>query len=77
MIEGTESFRLEDSLGPLQERLAALTGIPLKEQIPTKNPSIKSATKISEYEAALIREFYADDFERFGYDPESWRELAA
>ena len=77
LIEGTESFRLEDGLGPLQERLAALTGIPLEEQIPTKNPSIKSATKISEYEAALIREFYADDFERFGYDPESWRELAA
>ncbi|MEL6433803.1 MAG: sulfotransferase family 2 domain-containing protein [Pseudomonadota bacterium] len=77
LIEDTETFRLEDGLGPLQARLTALTGIPLEEQIPTKNPSIKSETKISEYEAGLIREFYADDFERFGYDLESWRELAA
>lgn len=77
LIEGTEVFRLEDGLRPLQERLAGLTGMELEDEIPTKNPSIKSETQISEDEAALIREFYAGDFERFGYDPESWRDLAA
>ena len=76
-LDFSPKVSLEDGLGPLQARLTALTGIPLEEQIPTTKPSIKSETKISEYEAGLIREFYADDFERFGYDPESWRELAA
>lgn len=77
LIKGTEAFRLEDGLEPLQNRLAELTGIPLEDQIATKNRSIKRETVISDVAAAQIREFYAADFERFGYDPESWRKLAA
>lgn len=75
MIEGTEAFRLEDGLGPLRERLIQLTGIRIEEEIRTKNQSVKRETAISEQAAARIRDFYAGDFDRFSYNPESWRNL--
>ncbi|QBY01802.1 hypothetical protein E2K80_14610 [Rhodophyticola sp. CCM32] len=75
MIRDTEFFRLEDGLDPLRDRLATLTGVILQADVPRKNPSIKTATAIPEAAAARIHSFYAKDFDLFGYDPDSWRDL--
>lgn len=75
LIEGTESFRLEDGLGSLRERLAGMLGLGFDTEVPRQNQSIKTSTEISEAAAARIHEFYAEDFRKFGYDPDSWRNL--
>jgi hypothetical protein len=74
-IDGTEVFRLEDGLDRVKARLREQTGSTLPDEISRENTSRKSATKISEAQAALIYDFYKEDFERFGYDAESWREM--
>lgn len=73
LIGDTEHFRLEDGLAPLRRRLAELTGLALESEIPRKNPSIPTATDMSASAAARVREFYARDFELFGYDTEAWQ----
>ncbi|MEQ8367850.1 MAG: sulfotransferase family 2 domain-containing protein [Roseicyclus sp.] len=75
LIEGTEFFRLEDGLDPLRTRLAEVTGATLDAEVPRKNPSIKTATSFSQASATLIHAFYAKDFEIFGYDAASWKDL--
>jgi len=77
MIDGTEFFRLEDGLGALRRRLADLTGIALGAELPRKNVSVKTSTTMPKDCAAMIRDFYAGDFERFGYDPDRWDDLNA
>ncbi|GAA5075681.1 sulfotransferase family protein [Roseibacterium beibuensis] len=75
LIDGTEVFKLEDGLDTLRAKLAELTGIALDAEVPRKNPSIKSVTTISEDAAEKIYRFYETDFEKFGYDKESWQSL--
>jgi hypothetical protein len=74
-IEGTEVFRLEDGLEPLRARLEEVAGFCLADDVPRANSSQKIVTGLSENAARLIRDFYARDFELFGYDPGSWPEL--
>ncbi|EBA13096.1 sulfotransferase family 2 domain-containing protein [Roseobacter sp. CCS2] len=74
-IEKTEVFRLEDGLEPLQQRLAAMTGIAFAAALPHKNPSKKTVTAISDDAAGQIREFYAEDFKQFNYDPDNWSDV--
>jgi hypothetical protein len=74
-IEGTEVFRLEDGLERVGARLQDLTGSTFPDEIPRHNTSEKSTTEITEAQADLIHSFYKTDFERFGYDPDSWREI--
>ena len=75
LIKGTQAFRLENGLGDLQDLLSDVTGIAWDAEIPRKNESIMTATGFSRTAAALVQDFYARDFEFFGYDPASWRNL--
>ncbi|MGJ8624632.1 MAG: sulfotransferase family 2 domain-containing protein [Yoonia sp.] len=75
LIGDTEAFQLEKGLEPLQKRLSEITGVPLKGEVPRKNPSAKTATSISAAAAKRIHEFYEKDFERFGYDRDSWKDI--
>ena len=74
-IEGTEVFRLEDGLQPLREKLCELTGIPMSEEIRHDNRSKKTRSNLTEANAELIHEFYARDFEVFGYEEDSWQDI--
>lgn len=70
---GCEVFRLEDQLGALEARLGEVTGIGFDGPPAKSNVSKKSGARMTEVAAELIRGFYAADFERFGYDPASWK----
>lgn len=67
MIAGTESFHLEDGLEALQLRLAELTGVALPDAIPTANRSQKRETSVDPAVKQEISDFYARDFQQFGY----------
>ncbi|QXT39453.1 sulfotransferase family 2 domain-containing protein [Gymnodinialimonas ceratoperidinii] len=68
MIAGTEHFHLENGLGTLQQRLADLTGVALPDAIPTANRSTKRETSVDPAVVGEISDFYAEDFETFGYE---------
>jgi hypothetical protein len=72
----TEVFRLEDQLDDLKRRLSEVTGLALDEPIEHRNPSKLSKARLTEPLAKKIHDFYAADFERFGYDPKSWTQFA-
>lgn len=74
-IEGTDVFRLEDGLDAVRHRLGDLTGIQSDETIPRKNISKKSANSLTEAQADRIYDFYQEDFKRFGYDRDSWKDV--
>ena len=74
-IAGTEVFRLEDGLDRVRQRLQEVTGLSFPDEVPRENASRKSVTRITEAQAGLIHAFYRQDFERFGYDPDSWRTI--
>lgn len=71
-IAGTEAFRLEDQQEALMARLSAIAGV-APQPLPHANASTPRATVIDAKTAQLIHAFYRDDFETFGYDPESYR----
>lgn len=75
LIKGTEFFRLEDGLDALRRQLSALTGIEIAAELPHQNQSKKRTNALTEASAKKILEFYSRDFEHFGYDPGSWRDL--
>lgn len=75
MIDGTRHFRLEDGLDALRDWLAGQSGVAIGEEVPRRNPSVKTATGLTETAATRIHDFYARDFEMFGYDPDSWRSV--
>ncbi len=72
LIEGTEVFRLESELPKLQHRLATLCSIKALPEIPVVNRSTARENAISEATAQTLCEFYREDFERFGYSPDSF-----
>jgi hypothetical protein len=74
LIDGTEAFALEVGLKPLRDRISDLTGVELSADAPRENPSQKTITTMTEKAADRVFEFYAEDFNRFGYDRDSWRE---
>jgi len=75
-IEGTEHFKLEDGHSAMCQRLSEVTGMDLGSDIPHMNVSRRRNTNLNKECADLIHSHYARDFEMFGYDPESWREIA-
>lgn len=73
MIDATEAFRLEDGLDPLRDKLRTLTGLTMEADVPHRNPSVKTASQLTQRAAEKIRDFYIRDFELFGYDPDNWQ----
>ncbi|MBV7410315.1 sulfotransferase family 2 domain-containing protein [Maritimibacter sp. DP1N21-5] len=74
-IAGSRSFRLEDQIGNLMSELAEETGVDAPPALPHANRSTKRATAMTEAAAQLIQDFYAMDFETFGYSRDSFRDL--
>jgi hypothetical protein len=68
----TEVFRLEDGLEAMRRRLAEVLGSAPSAEIPQRNRSTPLVDSIDPDTAAIIRDFYAEDFSRFGYDRESF-----
>lgn len=74
-LPDTRAFRLEDQVGELLGELAGLTGLDAPETLPHANRSKKGGAALSARSAEIIHSFYREDFELFGYDPESYRNL--
>lgn len=71
ILEGSELFRLEDGFARLTRRLDQLCGESRPDlTVPhvLKSPR-KKAIRCTRQDIALIRRFYAEDYERLGYTP--------
>lgn len=69
--EGAEIFRLEDGFGPMIARLDAVTGTraPEVEMGHQKNRQTQAAPiVVSREDVALVLDYFAADYERFGFD---------
>lgn len=77
MMAGAEFFRLESDLPELRERLSALCAIADTEEIPRTNRSVRREDTISASAAEMLYDFYRQDFETFGYAPDSYLEHRA
>ena len=64
----TEVFRLENGLTPVFERLSRVTGREITPPARRFQQSARLDIHWTEADRALVREFYVDDFETFGYD---------
>jgi len=68
----TEVFRLEDGLDGMRKRLAEVLGSVPPTKISQRNRSTALVDSIDADTAAIIHDFYAEDFTRFGYDRASF-----
>lgn len=66
-----EIFRMEDGLDRVAEAFREHAGVAAVTSIPRRNASPKRRVDVGAAERAMIRQRYASDFERFGYDPEA------
>jgi hypothetical protein len=77
LFPDTEVFRLEDGLDVMKKRLAEVLGSIPRSEILQRNQSVPLVESIDKGTAAIIQDFYAEDFAKFGYDNESFRQTAA
>jgi hypothetical protein len=68
---GLEVFKLEEGLPKVFDRLASVAGITINPDVPQERSGGNFDFKITDRCAAMIRAFYAVDFERFGYDDDT------
>jgi hypothetical protein len=72
LVPGAEVYRLEDGMDSIVADLNERFDLDLSTEIPRRLNSEtrglrSSAVTVSPTLEAQLREFYADDFERFGY----------
>ncbi|MEQ9693746.1 sulfotransferase family 2 domain-containing protein [Shimia sp. SDUM112013] len=65
--EKTQVFRLEDGLGSVFARLSEVTGRKIAEPALRFQKSKDLVVAWTDQDRALVRDFYAGDFEQFGY----------
>ena len=65
-----EVFRHEDGLDKVSQRISALTGTVIPDSPAKTNVSRHRSVSISQASFKLIADYYAADFERFGYSTE-------
>lgn len=63
----SEVFRYEDGLAAVMNGVSRATGVPLPPHTPDRNVSPYRTVSISKASLNRIAQFYAADFERFGY----------
>jgi hypothetical protein len=75
LVDDIEVFRLESDLPELHQRLLAICGIASAADFPFANRSTARESTISEAAAHRIYRFYREDFDKFGYDRDSYQNL--
>lgn len=65
-----EVFHHEDGLDKVSKRISAITGTTIPDSPPKTNVSPHRPVTISQTSFKLIADYYAADFERFGYSVE-------
>jgi hypothetical protein len=62
-----EVFRFEEGMDKILDTVSSKTGLPRPEAIPHERPSPPSNIEISARGICKVREYYAEDYKRFGY----------
>lgn len=75
LLDDTEVFTLESGLEKMKSRLAEVLGEPLPGLIPVSKQSAVRSRGMDEQTANALFQFYRGDFERFGYDRDSYPRL--